>query len=508
MCRGTIPKSGLDTLTLKLDLFLCNGIIKLVINLKYILIVLAVIIVFFVILTVNALIKKSSARKLGAEIIHKTRPEQEAYALRLGEMIRCKTISSKDSYDDTEFLKLRTVMEELFPLVHSRCERMIFGDDCWMYRLQGRDTGRNIMVMSHHDVVDATGEWKHPAFCGEIFEDALWGRGTVDTKTPLFAEFQALEELLAEGFVPECNLYIGSSHNEEVSGNGIPLALRYFEENGITFEAILDEGGAVIDPPLAGMKCKCAMMAVHEKGFHKIICTAGEGSYHTGLAANTNTPVARMSAFIAEVNSKNIFVRRLYPQVKAMFESLSPYTPFPMQLLFSNLWCFGGLLKTVMPKVNPQAGAMTGTSCSFTEITSSREDKNCVATAMLRCVDDKDLEKDLQAIENIAKKYGISIKPAEGNEYHAPADMSLPAYSYARKCAEEIFPNVAVAPYILPAGTDARHFSDICRCVIRFAPIEMDSQQFASVHSENENISLKAIGNAVAFYRSYIKNYK
>jgi acetylornithine deacetylase/succinyl-diaminopimelate desuccinylase-like protein len=36
----------------------------------------------------------------------------------------------------------------------------------------------------------------------------------------------------------------------------------------------------------------------------------------------------------------------------------------------------------------------------------------------------------------------------------------------------------------------------------------MDAQQFASVHSENENISIKAVGNAVAFYKHYIKNYK
>jgi carboxypeptidase PM20D1 len=86
--------------------------------------------------------------------------------------------------------------------------------------------------------------------------------------------------------------------------------------------------------------------------------------------------------------------------------------------------------------------------------------------------------------------------------------MSCEAFSYTKKCIAEIFPHVASAAYILPAGTDARHLSDICPCVIRFAPIEMDAQQFASVHSENENISIKAVGNAVAFYKHYIKNHK
>lgn len=56
------------------------------------------------------------------------------------------------------------------------------------------------MLMSHHDVVDVTDDWLHPGFCGEIFGNKLWGRGTIDTKTSLFAEFMALEELLREGF--------------------------------------------------------------------------------------------------------------------------------------------------------------------------------------------------------------------------------------------------------------------------------------------------------------------
>lgn len=117
-------------------------------------------------------------------------------------MIQCRTVSVKDSYDDTEFQKLRHVMAELFPTVHKTAEKMTFSDDCWIYKIKGKDESRNIMLMSHHDVVDATGEWQYDGFSGEIADGKIWGRGTVDTKTPLFAEFSALEELLNEGFEP------------------------------------------------------------------------------------------------------------------------------------------------------------------------------------------------------------------------------------------------------------------------------------------------------------------
>ena len=50
------------------------------------------------------------------------------YAKRLQKMIQCKTVSVRDSFDDTEFAKLRGAMEELFPLIHEKAKKMTFGN--------------------------------------------------------------------------------------------------------------------------------------------------------------------------------------------------------------------------------------------------------------------------------------------------------------------------------------------------------------------------------------------
>lgn len=433
-----------------------------------------------------------------------------AYALRLHKMIQCKTVSVKGSYDDTEFAKLRECVAELFPLVHKSADKLTFGDDCWMYCIKGKDTSRNIMVMSHHDVVDVEGEWQHPGFSGEIAEGKIWGRGTVDTKTPLFAEFSALEELLAEGYEPPCNIYIGSSHNEEIAGDGVPKALEYFKEQGIEFEVILDEGGAVIDPPVGGMKVeKCAMVAVHEKGRYYLNCTASSGTGHAGLTSGQKaTPVERMSAFIHEVSSKNIFVRRLNPQITAMFTHMTPHCKFPMNILFGNLWLFGGILKKVMPSLSPAAGGLLGTTCTFNEVKGSTATKECTAKALLRPVDGADLQTDIQTFKEIAKKYDITVEVDAESEYHEPADMTKPQLAYAFDCIRKVFPEYPPIPMILPAGTDARHFTEICPCILRFAPIRLSAQQLASVHSENENLDVDAIVDAVAFYKLFLKEYQ
>ena len=121
---------------------------------------------FILVLIFNALKAKLTARKLTKRSEHKTKEEQIEYAKRLSEMIKCETVSKEGSYDDTEFKKLRQVMENLFPNIHKSAEKMNFSDDCWIYKIKGKDESRNIMIMSHHDVVAVSGEWLHPGFCG------------------------------------------------------------------------------------------------------------------------------------------------------------------------------------------------------------------------------------------------------------------------------------------------------------------------------------------------------
>lgn len=469
----------------------------------------ALIVLLLIVLAVNKIRNTSKAPKLQKAEKKFTDEEILRYAERLQKMIVCKTVSVKDSYDDTEFKKLRETMETLFPTVHAKAEKMTFGDDCWIYKIKGKDETHNIMLMSHHDVVPVSGEWEHEGFSAEIADGKIWGRGTVDTKTPLFAEFSAIEELLQEGFAFPCNVWIGSSHNEELGGDGIPTANEYFKKNSITFDVILDEGGAIIEPPLGGMKCdKCAMVAVHEKGRYYLDCTAEAGNAHASLtSASKATPVERMAAFMHDVATNDIFIRRLNPEVTAMFRHLAPYSGFAMKVLFSNLWLFGPLLKKVMPKINAQAGGLIGTTCTFNKIEGSTEEKKCTARAFLRPVDEADFAKDLAAFKELAAKYDITVTEAPNCEYHAPADMSRPPFAYAKKCISEVFPQYPVSPFILPAGTDARTLTDVCPCVLRFAPIRLSAQQLASVHAENENIDLDAVADAVAFYKHFLKNY-
>ena len=69
----------------------------------------------------------------------------------------------------------------------------------------------------------------------------------------------------------------------------------------------------------------------------------------------------------------------------------------------------------------------------------------------------------------------------------------------------ENFPDIAVAPFLLTAGTDARRFTDVAENILRFAPIDLSKKQFATIHVDNEYISIKNIGECVVFYKDFIK---
>ena len=110
-------------------------------------------------------------------------------------------------------------------------------------------------------------------------------------------------------------------------------------------------------------------------------------------------------------------------------------------------------------------------------------------------------------LKQIANKYDVEII-VEENEYNKPSPLKSKGYAYVKQIVEKVFDYAAAVPSILLAGTDARRFTYICNAVIRFAPIDIDNQQYVSVHSENENFSVDKLSLAIEFYKELIKNYR
>ncbi len=435
------------------------------------------------------------------------------YAKILSEMINCKTLFTENGENKTEFEKFYSVIEKNFPNIATKAEKLVFGSGCFFYVIKGENAKKNVLLMSHHDVVDSGEGWETEAFSATEKEGFLYGRGTIDTKTPLFAELMALEELFAEGFVfSGFNLYIGSSNNEECSGDGMVLAAKYFSKNKIRFETVLDEGGAITEGMIPGVKKKSAVVAVHEKSRHLFRCktTNLPQSGHGSFAAKIATPAERICLFVTEVTekSKKIYKPEFYPEVRATFEKHVPYMSFPMNILFGNISVFAPIIKKIMSKI-PAASPMLTTGISFTNLNTESvpgaQNKTAEATMYLRCVREEDLYRGLSEIKKIAAKYGIEIEETL-RDYCKPTDFNGESFKKIENLLNENFPDVIVAPFLLTAGTDARRLTEVADNILRFAPIDLSKSQFKTIHGANENIKIENIGECVVFYKDFIKS--
>lgn len=435
------------------------------------------------------------------------------YIKTLKRMIDCKTVWTYDNENASEYEKFYRVLEEEFPNIVKNAEKLTFGGGCFVYVIKGKNAKKNIMLMSHHDVVEGSDKWNTDPFCAVEKDGYLYGRGTIDTKTPLFAELKAADELLSEGYDFEgINLYIGSSNNEEVCGDGMVLATEYFKKNNIHFEAVLDEGGAVTEGQIPGVEFKSAMVAVHEKSRHMYKCkTELDSKGHGGFGGVTDNAALRLSRFITEIsdNADKIYKAHFYPEVKATFERHVPYISFPLSLVFGHFTLFSPLLKKIMSGI-PAARAMLKTDLIFTTLKAGSEldpqirAKTAEAHMFLRCVREDDLFEGLEKIKKIADKYGVKIEEVE-RDYCKPTDFNKKPFEVVEKVLHEDFPDVAVAPFLLTAGTDARRFTDVADSILRFAPIDLNKAQFATIHAENEHIGIKNVGECVVFYKDFIK---
>ena len=456
---------------------------------------------------------KKSMLKSEAERRGVSAEQNREYVAKLSRMIDCKTVWTREGTNRAEYERFYRTLEELFPRLAAHAKKLTFGDGCFFYVIEGQNAKKTILLMSHHDVVDGGDGWNTDPFTATERDGYLYGRGTIDTKTPLFAELQAAEELIGEGYAFDgINLYIGSSHNEEVCGDGMVLAVQYFKEQGIRFDMVLDEGGAITEGQIPGVKCKSAVVAVHEKSRHVYRCRAQiDPKGHGGFGGARDSAVERLSRFITEVcdRQKKIYRGRFYPEVKATFAGHVPYMTFPMNVLFGNIGFFSPIIKKIMMGI-PAASAMLATGISFTTLRAGNETdpqmraKTAEATMFLRCIREDDLYAGLEKIQAIADKYGVTIEEVE-RDYCRPTDPNGEGFRTVEALLHRNFPDVAVVPFLLTAGTDARRFTDVADNILRFAPIDLNRAQFATIHNANEHIGIRNIGECVVFYKDFIK---
>lgn len=473
------------------------------------LIILGLLLVLVGIVILRAALLKPTADP-NATISLENTPQAQEYGKRLAKMIQCETISKRCEEAERleKFHTFHQVLAQLFPNVHASCEKIEL-DGSLLFKWPGKHNAAPIVLMSHQDVVEAGGKWEHGPFSGDIDEQGrVWGRGTVDTKGSLLCIFTALEELIASGYEPEGDVYIASSCTEEISGGGAPATVQWLKENGVRPSLVMDEGGMILEAPIAGANGLYAMVGTVEKGYADVKFTARANGGHAS-APGKDTALVRLGKFMVDVEKHNPFRSQLTPTVQEMFERLAPNMDFGLKVVMSNLWLFKPLLTKLLPSINTAAGAMIRTTLAFTTAKGSDGlnvlPQTAYVTGNMRIIHHQANEESIGLISRVAGKYGIDTEVLYQDTPCPVVDYKSKQFKLIESITAQVYPGVVVTPYTMTGGTDAKFYKEICDNCIRFAPLYIDKQQYGSIHALNENINQGALPHAVEFYKQVIR---
>ncbi|MBQ9964773.1 MAG: M20/M25/M40 family metallo-hydrolase [Clostridia bacterium] len=431
--------------------------------------------------------------------------DKDVAVSNLQQLIRCKTVSYADPQleDDAESEKLINLLPSLYPHVFNTCSFQKLPDRALLFCWKGQTPGDPAVLMAHYDVVPVEEDgWDKPAFEGLLEDGVLWGRGALDTKVTFNGILFAANHLIAEGFIPEHDIYFAFSGGEEVNGNGAVRIVDWFEEKGITPSIVVDEGGGVVENVFPGVKTPCGMIGIAEKGLLNARYRVQSGGGHAS-APKPNGPVDRLAAACCRVLKKP-FPYHITPPVAAMFDTLGRHSSFVYRLIFANLWLFAPVLDMICKSSGGDLNALMRTTVAFTQMRGSKAPNvippNAELISNMRLNPYDTMESALEHLRRAVNDDSVEITALEGMNPSRISQVDCPAWDKVARAVATTWKGCLVSPYLMVQCSDSRHYGRISDKVYRFSAMDLTAEERATIHGNNERIRVDCLHRAVEFF--------
>ena len=415
---------------------------------------------------------------------------------RLAGGIRIPTVSDAiDRTDDNPFQAFKAYLPQAYPAIYSRLDTLTINEYGLVFRWPGKNPALPpILLCSHYDVVPVLNYdpsapdaplpgWDYPPFSGAVADGRIYGRGTLDMKGMLFSILEATDSLLAEGFRPERDVWIALGFDEETGGTQGALKIaRYFEEQGIAFDAVYDEGGIIIAPGLGGIQRTAALVGTAEKGFSTIRITVRGTGGHSSMPPEKGSLV--LAAEIIEMLNQERMPAFLTAPVIAFLDRI------------------GGSMGVALVRTTT-AITMARGSDAANVLASEAE-----VTVNFRLLPGNTTAQVKRHVENICNGYDVRIEELSTREPSQISPDDVHAFEMIRTSLAGLYPGTIVTPYLTLGGTDAYKYEAVSPNVYRFMPVLLTEQEQGTIHNENESISLENYGRMIAYFRDLIRNYR
>ena len=393
---------------------------------------------FVCVIAARALAFRPEAEEAPADVPFEA--DEAAAAAHLQAMLRLKTVSDVDPgrVDLAEFERFRALLPTFYPHVFAKCVYEEIGAHGMLLRWPGEESAAPAVLMAHYDVVPAVeAEWTVPPFDGVIRDGELWGRGALDTKCTLLGVLEAAEKLIQDGFVPKNDVYFAFGGDEE--------------------------------------------------------CMGGDARLSVGILARA----------LAKLEARPMPFSLTRP-ARELFNLMGRHSTFAYKLIFANLWCFAPLLNLICQKSGGEMNALVRTTCALTRL-SAADAYNVLpgesrAGVNLRVICGDTVETAKARMERIIDDPGVRVRVVDGSDPSPISPTGDEPWNRVSKAIRQPYPGVLVAPYLMLACSDSRHYCRLCEHVYRFSGMPLTKEQRGMIHGANERIPLTLLSDTVRFF--------
>lgn len=354
----------------------------------------------------------------------------------------------------------------------------------------GGDGSRDdaLLVHGHLDVVPAeAADWQVAPFSGEIADGQVWGRGAVDMKDFDAMVLSIVRARQRAGVPPKRPVLLAFTADEEAGGHhGAQPLVRDLRGHfdGVT-EAVGEVGG--FSTTVRGRRLY--LIEAAEKGMAWMRLTA-RGTAGHGSMINQDNAVARLASAVARIGAHEWPVT-LTPTMETLLAAVGELagveaTPANAEALVEE---FGPAARMI--------GATLRHVANPTMLSAGYK-VNVIPTEATAHVDGRFLpgfEDDFFETLGALTGEGVDL---DFVSRQAPWETPYDGTRIARAMTDSLLsedPEALVAPYLLSAGTDAKHFGPLGIRTYGFAPLRLpDDLDFTGLfHGVDERVPVDAL---------------
>lgn len=381
-----------------------------------------------------------------------------------------------------------------------------------LYEIKGKMPSlKPYLLAAHFDVVPADADaWDFDPFAATLNDGFIYARGTVDFKSSMISQLEALRLFLAKNGQPERTIYLGFGHDEEIGGqSGAQHIVNFLQNTTQGLEYVLDEGTVVVDDIMPGQPKPSALVGIAEKGYLTVKFSVNRTGGHSSMPDNDNSAIFIMAEAISRLKNKRKPTFLRYGPTKIILESLAVTQGFFQRVLLTNIWLFAPIIELVLNR-KPVLDALQRTTTAVTIFNGGVKENVLPAYAefyvnhrihnVQSCKEV--LEHDLDVINDAR----INHEVYTCEEPSPISSMDTSGYEVLKHVTMQIYPNAVVQPAVMPAKTDSRHYTNLTNNIYKYFPIQIKNADLKRYHGVNERISVENYENILNFYFLLFKN--